>query len=93
LGLGVAAHEFTHLLGTGDKPGLVLSNTNMLNDPGIPRTATSTDFGWGIREAISGVNSWMNAPQHQTAHYGEMSEKPSAYSDRTNVGAPYLWWK
>jgi RHS repeat-associated protein len=88
-----AGHEFTHLLGTFDKPGAVLSNTNILNDPSIPRAATSSDFGWGIREATSGVNSWVHAPQNRSMRYGEIWEKPSTYFDRTTVGAPLFWWK
>lgn len=85
-----AKHEFTHMLGTGDKPGAVLSNT----DPAWrPFSATSPDYGWGIREATRGVQGWMNAPAHTYMRYGEQWDKPSAYSGRTDVGAPYLWWK
>ena len=85
-----AKHEFTHLLGTYDKPGAVLSNT----DPAWrPFSATSQDYGWGIREATSGVNSWRNAPQFRSMRYGEVWEKPSGYSSQTNVGAPWHWWK
>jgi hypothetical protein len=63
---GLAAHEFTHLLGVGDKPGDVLSNTNVPLDPSNPPRATAADFGWGIREATSGVNSWARAPQYRS---------------------------
>ena len=85
-----AKHGFTHLLGTFDKPGAVLSDTN----PAMrPNSATSQDYGWGIREATQGVNGWMNAPQSRPMRYGEEWEKPSAYSDTTNVGAPWHWWK
>lgn len=64
-----AKHEFTHLLGTGDKPGAVLSDTN----PAMrPFGATSQDFRWGIREATSGVNGWVNTPQYRPMSYGEM---------------------
>jgi RHS repeat-associated protein len=66
-----AKHEFTHLLGTYDKGGAVLSNTN----PAMrPFGATSQDYGWGIREATSGVNSWINAPQFRSMRYGEVWE-------------------
>lgn len=85
-----AKHEFTHLLGTSDKPGSVLSDTNPAMRPG---SATGQDFGWGIREATSGVNNWMNAPSHQPMRYGEEWEKPSGYSSQTTVGAPWQWWK
>jgi RHS repeat-associated protein len=85
-----AKHEFTHLLGTGDKPGAVLSNT----DPALrPLGATSQDFGWGIREATQGVNSWMRAPQVHPMGYGEWADKPSQYSNTNTVGAPWHWWK
>jgi RHS repeat-associated protein len=85
-----AKHEFTHLLGTYDKPGAVLSDT----DPAMrPFSATSQDFAWGIREATSGVNSWVNAPQFQARGFSDAWEKPSVYSDRTTVGAPWHWWK
>ena len=85
-----AKHEFTHLLGTDDKPGAVLSDTN----PGMrPGSATAQDFGWGIREATSGVSSWVHTPQYRPMRYGEMWEKPSTYSGQTTVGAPVFWWK
>jgi hypothetical protein len=94
LGNGVAAHEFTHLLGVDDRTsGAVLSNTNGLNDPTVPHHATASDFGWVIREATRGVNGWVNAPQFRSMRYGEEWEKPSAYSDRTTVAAPAFWWK
>jgi hypothetical protein len=93
LASGVAVHEFTHLLGVENKLGAVLSNTNILNDPTIPHSATAADFRWGIREAVSGVNSWMNQPQYRSMRYGEMWEKPSAYSGQTTVSAPWHWWK
>lgn len=64
-----AKHEFTHLLGTGDKPGAVLSDTNRAMRP---FGATSQDFRWGIREATSGVNGWVNTPQYRPMSYGEM---------------------
>jgi hypothetical protein len=81
-------HEFTHLLGTYDKPGAVLSNTQ----PSMrPNSATDKDYRWGIREAVSGVNGWMNAPQFRSMRYGEVWEKASGYSNRTDVGAPFMW--
>jgi RHS repeat-associated protein len=50
---GVAAHEFTHLLGVDDKSGMVLSNTQLLNNLAIPHHATPTDLRWGVQEATS----------------------------------------
>jgi hypothetical protein len=85
-----AKHEFTHLLGTNDKPGAVLSNTDPQQRP---LGATSQDYGWGIREAITGVNSWVNAPAVHPMGYGEWGDKSSQYSDKTTVGAPWHWWK
>jgi RHS repeat-associated protein len=90
LGNGVAAHEFTHLLGVDDKSGAVLSNTNLLNDPNIPHTATSRDFSWGIKEASSSVGlglsmkNWYNGPALPT---------PFRFSTTDTVGAPVGWWK
>ncbi len=87
-----AGHEFTHLLGTFDKPGAVLSNTNILNDPSIPHTATSRDFSWGIQEATSSVNlglamkSWYNGS-------GGPLPTPFQFSTTETVGAPFAWWK
>ncbi len=93
LGRGVAAHEFTHLLGVDDKSGMVLSNTNLLNNAAIPRQATAADFGWGVREAVSGVNSWVQVPAYRSIRYGEVFQKPEVYRNRTTVGTPFLWWK
>jgi len=89
-----AKHEFTHLLGTENKGGAVLSNT----DPAWrPFSATSQDYGWGIQEATRGVNAWVNSPkvEYKNRRYGEVFEvhKPSTYSHRTTVGAPLIWWK
>jgi RHS repeat-associated protein len=52
LGAGVAAHEFTHLLGVGDHAGSVLSNTRILNDPTIPRRATREDYARAFGPAV-----------------------------------------
>lgn len=91
LGTGVAAHEFTHLLGVGDRSsGAVLSNTNYLNDPSIPHTATANDLRWGVQEATQGAN----------AHYAggintpvfDVPPSPN-YSGQTTVGAAWHWWK
>jgi len=85
-----SAHEFTHLLGTFDKPGAVLSNTDILNDPSIPHTATASDFRWGIKEATQSVGlglamkSWYTGPTLPT---------PFRFSTTDTVGAPFAWWK
>lgn len=71
-----AKHELTHLLGTDDKPGAVLSNTHSALRPD---RATPKDFGWGIREATSGVSNWVYAPRYRSMRYGEVWEKPSTY--------------
>ncbi|MBX9604460.1 MAG: hypothetical protein K2X35_25900 [Bryobacteraceae bacterium] len=93
LGSGVAAHEFAHLLGVNDKFGMVLSNTNLLNNSAIPRQAMAADFGWGVREAVSGVNSWAHGPAFRSMRYGEVFPKLQVYRSRTTVGTPFLWWK
>lgn len=78
-----AKHEFTHLLGTDDKSGAVLSNT----DPSMrPGRVTTQDLKWGVQEATKGVNS----------HYsgGMFNSSPSPnYSGQTNVAAAWHWWK
>jgi hypothetical protein len=85
-----AKHEFTHMLGTGDNPGEFLSNTH----PEMrPDRATGQDYRWGLKEATSDVNGWVNAPQMRSMRYGEYWEKPTGYSGTTNVGAPLMWWK
>lgn len=93
LGNGVAAHEFTHLLGTYDKPGMVLSNTMLLNNPAIPHQATTSDYRWGVQEAVSHVNSWMHAPAYRSMRYGEVFPKPTVFNDQTTVRAARWWWK
>jgi RHS repeat-associated protein len=83
-----AAHEFAHLLGVGDKPGSVLSNTS---PDGRPRQATAADLGWGIQEATGQV--------HSTLHPGPFTRylwgpAPTTFSNQVNTGAPVLgWWK
>ena len=95
LGNGVAAHEFTHLLGTYDKPGMVLSNTMLLNNPAIPHQATTSDYRWGGQEAVSHVNSWMRAPAFRSGFgsHGEVFPKPTGFNDQTTVRAARWWWK
>jgi hypothetical protein len=83
-------HEFAHLLGVGDKSGAVLSNTQPSMRPAL---ATGQDFQWGIREAVSAVNNWARAPQYRSMRHGEVFPKPKTFTDRTNVGAPLVWWK
>lgn len=54
LSQGVAAHEFTHLLGVDDrKAGPYLSNTRLLSDSTVPRSATAYDYGWALGGAIN----------------------------------------
>ena len=91
-------HEFAHLIGIGDRGDYNVPNSGPFVQsntwPGRrPNSATSQDFGWGIREATSGVNGWINAPQFRSMRYGETWEKPSGYSSQTSVGAPWHWWK
>jgi hypothetical protein len=87
-----SAHEFTHLLGTFDKPGAVLSNTNILYDRSIPHTATSRDFSWGIEEATSSVGLGLAMKSWYDGSAGPLST-PFRFSSTDNVGAPYAWWK
>ena len=46
---GLAAHEFTHILGVGNKEGPHLSNTNYIPDT----KATAYDYGWAFGGAIN----------------------------------------
>jgi hypothetical protein len=87
LGNGIAAHEFTHLLGVGNKPGSVLSNTNILNDPAIPHQATASDLRWGVREAVD-VNRSVAA---QIAEHTGATVNP--LRTQTRVQAAWIWWK
>ena len=92
LGTGVAAHEFTHLLGVDDKSGAVLSNTNLLNDPSIPHTATSRDFSWGIKEAIGSTQLGLSMKSWYDGSGGPLPT-PFRFSSTDTVGAPVAWWK
>lgn len=92
LGNDVAAHEFTHLLGVKDKSGSVLSNTNILNDPNIPHTATSRDFIWGIEEATRSVGLGLSMKSWYNGSGGPLPT-PFRFSSTDNVGAPVRWWK
>jgi hypothetical protein len=96
LGNGVAAHEFTHLLGVDDKTGSVLSNTNLLNDPTIPHTATGYDLRWGVKEAVDSVNltrGMMGWGCHE-AQCGSVKLPTNPPINTTvTVGAPFAWWK
>jgi RHS repeat-associated protein len=80
-------HEFTHMLGTGDKPGAVLSDTDPAMRPG---RVTTQDLKWGVQESTQGVNSHYSGGINTPV----FSVPPSPnYSGRTTVGAPYQWWK
>jgi len=84
-----AKHEFTHLLGTDDKPGAVLSDT----DPAMrPDRATAQDLGWGIREAVNSVNMSRSMISNCGAYCGAVPANPRISTTDT-VGAPWHWWK
>ena len=84
-----AKHEFTHLLGVGNKEGAVLSN----GDPTMrPDHATSQDLKWGIREAIDSVHS--NAVHPWRMQVGSSSFPLIPHFSTTNtVQAAWAWWK
>ena len=84
---GVAAHEFTHLLGVGDKLGAVLSNTNILNDPNIPRHATAADFRFAVREAVD-ENRNMTRADRQI-----LGAPANRMATETEVQSAWRWWK
>ncbi len=89
----VAPHEFTHILGVDDKPGAVLSNTNILNDPSIPHHATASDFRWGVKEAVDSVNLNRDMRNWESPYRG-LGPSNSPISTTVTVGAPIIgWWK
>ncbi len=89
---GIAAHEFTHLLGVANKPGMVLSNTNILNDPAIPHVAISSDLRWGTREAVGSVNLARSMIRNCAQYCGLIPSQPRISTTET-VQAPWRWWK
>jgi RHS repeat-associated protein len=87
---GVGAHEFTHLLGVGDKPAPVLSNTYALSYPSLARHATADDLRWGISEAVDSVNATLAAPSRYTYDFVD----PRRFATTVTVHAPWLFgWK
>lgn len=93
LGSDVAAHEFTHLLGVGDRTaGAVLSNTDILNDPSVPHSATAADFGWGIREAVDSVELYRLAINGCSPYCGLLPAQIH-FSTTDTVRAAWIWWK
>jgi len=84
---GVAAHEFTHLLGVGDRDsGAVLSNTQILNDRSVPHAATPSDFRWGLRDTIYNVNGVLGCRECDIA-------SSRTFQTTNTVHAPLVWWK
>lgn len=96
---GVAAHEFTHLLGVDDRTtGNLLSNTNLLNNPAVSRTATSDDLRLGIREAVNSVNMSREMIRSCAQYCGMVPSQPRISSTDTvkagtAVGPWSFWWK
>jgi hypothetical protein len=84
--------RFTHLLGVANKPGMVLSNTNILNDAAIPHVATSSDLRWGVREAVNSVNLGRNMLRNARPFWGPVASQPRISTTET-VQAPWRWWK
>jgi RHS repeat-associated protein len=95
----VAAHEFTHLLSVRDRDsGAYLSNTNMLNDPFVPRHATADDFRWALGSAID-AHRWESRPNVITGNELETRSSPgfskgapASYQSTRNVHAGTRWW-
>lgn len=93
----VGAHEFTHLLGVRDRnSGAYLSNTNMLNDPSVPRHATADDFRWALGGAIE-MHRWESRPNVITGNELETRSSPGfsrgapvSYQSIRNVHAAYF---
>ena len=96
---GVAAHEFTHLLGVDDRTsGNALSNTNLLNSSSVSHTATADDFRWGIKEAVNSVNLGRDMIKSCAQYCGISSQQPRISSTNTvKAGSAFgrwdFWWK
>jgi RHS repeat-associated protein len=87
--LNVAAHEFGHLLGVGDRDsGDLVMNTNLWP---VPNRSTAADLGWGIREATGSVSLGSSMKNWYDGSAGPL---PSSFSFSTTVGVPWgPWWK
>lgn len=94
-----AAHEFGHLLGVDDHDGLVLMNTNHLNEPLIPHAAaTAYDYGWALGGAInshrSESRSYVSNGDSQETRSSPMFRlgPPENHRSNTELRAGRLWW-
>jgi hypothetical protein len=85
-----AAHEFTHLLGVGNKPGDNLSN----KDPqGRPLSATSADFRWALRGVVR-AHHQLNRMFDVGGFSGFMlTRTPRTTTSTQTVRAPFFWWR
>ncbi|HKD58825.1 MAG TPA: hypothetical protein VKB47_00105 [Terracidiphilus sp.] len=79
-----AKHEFTHMLGVGDKSGAVLS----ASWPQMrPDRATSQDLGWGVEEATQSVGLGLSMKTMYDGSGGPLPE-PFDFFATDRVGAP-----
>jgi hypothetical protein len=79
-----AKHEFTHMLGVGDKGGAVLS----ASWPQMrPDRATSQDLGWGVKEATQSVGIGLSMKRWYDGSGGPLPE-PFNFFATDSVGAP-----
>lgn len=90
-----AKHEFTHMLGVGDKRGAVLSDSW----PQMrPDRATSQDLNWGVEEATQSVGLGLSMRSWYDGSGGSLP-RPFCFSATDRVGAPVdneitnPWWK
>src|SRR5262249_28412258 len=81
VGGGVAAHEFTHLMGVTNHDGAVLSNGDFINDKRLPRAATQTDFEWALRGT---------RPNFDAARSAASRARSKTVRDIQTVHAPWL---
>jgi len=88
LSQGVAIHEFTHLLGVGDRSsGQDVSNTFFAWSPLSPPHASSNDFRWALRDTINQVNRTLSCGECNIA-------LPNPFQVNESVSAPYrFWWE
>lgn len=96
---GIAAHEFTHLLGVDDRyRGTFLSNT-YASQRSFDMKATPYDFGWAFGGAINAHRAASRQPipqgrQWETLNAGGPSwGPPRSHTSTRELKAGRIWWR